>query len=234
VIYDADAMQDLTLSPERARFNRVIVGALDWLQVRATRHWLAVLNGALALALGLAILAPLLMAAGQPDLARPIYWIYQAVCHQWPFRTFFLFGADSTYSAEQIAAMVGADHIWNYVGGTGLGYKMAFCERDFAIVAAGLLMGLLYTRLRRRLAPPHLALFFGLLLPIAFDGVTQLVGLRESTWEFRVATGALAGAAAVWLTYPYLELVAERWLAAANWAHAAARSPGSAGPATER
>jgi uncharacterized membrane protein len=220
-------MQDLTLSPERARFNRVVVAALDSLQLRTTRHWLAAINGALALALGLAIVAPLLMAIGQPGLARPIYWMYQAVCHQWPFRSFFLFGADGTYSADQLAATVGDERIWDYVGDPGLGYKMAFCERDLAIVAAGLLMGLLYTRLRRRLAPPHLGLFFGLLLPIAFDGFTQLFGWRESTWEFRVATGALAGAAAVWLIFPYLEILAERWLAAARWA-----SPPAAGQRT--
>ena len=223
-------MHDVMLSPERARFNRVVVGTLDSVQIKATRHWLAAINSALALALGLAILAPLLMAIGQPELARPIYWIYQAVCHQWPFRSFFLFGADSTYGAEQLAATVGTDHAWDFVGGPDLGYKMAFCERDFAIVAAGLLMGLLYTRLRRRLAPPHLALFFGLLLPIVFDGLTQLVGLRESTWEFRVATGALAGAAAVWLIFPYLQILAERWLAAAAWANPAGPRSHQPGP----
>jgi uncharacterized membrane protein len=77
-------------------------------------------------------------------------------------------------------------------------------------------MGLLYVRVRRRLAPPRLLFYVGLLLPIIFDGITQLPGWRESIWEYRLSTGAIAGAATVWLLFPYLELRADSWLAAAT------------------
>jgi uncharacterized membrane protein len=157
------------------------------------------------------------MRLGYPQLAHPIYWLYQAVCHQWPFRTFFLFGPQPTYASDQIAALVGPDELWTLVGTPELGFKMAFCERDLAIVAAGLLMGLMYTRVRGRLAPPTILFYLALLLPIMMDGFTQLVGLRESTWEYRLATGAIAGAATVWLVFPYLDLLASRWLAAVSW-----------------
>ncbi len=43
----------------------------------------------------------------------------------------------------------------------------------------------------------------------ALDGLTQLVGWRESTWELRIATGVLFGIASGWFLYP-------RFLAAAR------------------
>ncbi len=43
------------------------------------------------------------------------------------------------------------------------------------------------------------------MIPIAIDGLTQLVGWRESNWLLRSITGALFGFAAVWLAYPYVD-----------------------------
>ncbi len=40
---------------------------------------------------------------------------------------------------------------------------------------------------------------------VDWDGLTQLVGLRESNWELRTLTGALFGAAAVWFASPYVD-----------------------------
>jgi uncharacterized membrane protein len=199
----------------RARYNHLVVGSLDRAQLGLASHWLALTNCGLVLILALPILAPVLVAIGQPQLAAPIYWIYRLVCHEWPFRSFFLFGQEPTYSIEQIAMVAGPDAIWDFAGNPQLGYKMAFCERDLAIVLAALGMGLLYIRYRRRLAPPRLLFYLLFLLPIAIDGFTQLPGWRESTWEYRVSTGAIAGVATVWLLFPYLQLRADRFLATA-------------------
>ncbi len=49
---------------------------------------------------------------------------------------------------------------------------------------------------------------------MAVDGFTQLVGWRESTVELRTLTGALFGAASVWLIYPRVDAVLERDLGA--------------------
>jgi uncharacterized membrane protein len=197
----------------RARYNRFVVSWLDAAQLGLARHWLATVNVGLAVTLGLPILAPVLVALGMPQVAAPIYWVYRAVCHQWAFRTFFLFGPQSVYSVDQIALTAGSEGIWDFAGSPELGYKMAFCERDLAIVLAGLAMGLLYVRYRRRLAPPTMSFYLLLLLPIAIDGFTQLFGWRESIWEYRVSTGAIAGVATVWLLFPYLEIRADRYLA---------------------
>jgi uncharacterized membrane protein len=42
-------------------------------------------------------------------------------------------------------------------------------------------------------------------LPLAVDGLTQLTGLRESTWELRVATGVLFSAGLGWYVLPHLD-----------------------------
>ena len=53
--------------------------------------------------------------------------------------------------------------------------------------------------------------FAVLVSPMALDGLTQLVGWRESTWELRMATGVLFGLASGWFLYPRL-FAAERTL----------------------
>ena len=43
------------------------------------------------------------------------------------------------------------------------------------------------------------------LIPIAVDGLTQMVGLRESNWVLRTVTGALFGFATVFFAYPFVD-----------------------------
>jgi uncharacterized membrane protein len=44
-----------------------------------------------------------------------------------------------------------------------------------------------------------------MMLPLAYDGFTQLFGLRQSTWEIRLLTGALFGLGAAWFAFPWLQ-----------------------------
>ena len=97
------------------------------------RHWLLVTNGAVAVFVALPLLAPVLMAAGRPDLAAPIYAAYHYVCHQWAFRSYFLFGPEVTYGADMLSDLVGTSAMYGLLGSSDLGYKVAFCERDLAI-----------------------------------------------------------------------------------------------------
>jgi uncharacterized membrane protein len=196
----------------RARYNHALIRGLDVVQFGLIHHWLAAMNLALFVAISLPMLAPLLMASGFPQVAEPIYQFYGLICHQWPFRSFFLFGPDLTYGQQELEGLAGTLGVWGFVGSPQTGYKMAFCERDLAIGLGGLLMGLLYVHFRRRLAPPQLPFYLALLLPLALDGFTQLPGWRESTWEYRVATGAIAGVATMWLILPYCDLRADRFL----------------------
>ncbi len=190
---------------------RTLVISLDKLIFQLAKHWLLVFNLVTGIYAGLPFLAPALMFWGLTSWGRAIYTLYIPACHQLPWRSFFLFGAQPTYSYQALQNAVGPDGLltlWEarrFYGTPALGYKLAYCERDTAIYTAIFLAGLLFTLLRHRLKPLPWALCFLSLLPMAIDGTGQLLGLWESAPLARVITGGLFGTACVWLTYPYLE-----------------------------
>jgi uncharacterized membrane protein len=153
-----------------------IADGIDAIVEHGSRHWLALLGGGFFLWNAQFYLAPALRAAGQSTLAKPIYAYDGLFCHQRADRSFFVFGE-----------------------------KMACCERCAAIYGTLFLCTLLFAFLRSRLPIPRWRTLFLLSLPIAIDGGTQLVGLRESTAALRVITGALFGFAAAWLMLTVLE-----------------------------
>ena len=170
-------------------------------------------NVAVAIFVGLPFLAPVLLALGYDEPANTIYAAYQLVCHQWAFRSYFLFGPHAEYGPHVLSGIVGPEAMYGFVGSPELGYKVAFCERDVAIYVAVLFAGMAYGRFRDRLPSLGLAGYALLILPMALDGFTQLFGWRESTVELRTLTGALFGVASVWLIYPRVDAVLERDLA---------------------
>jgi uncharacterized membrane protein len=187
---------------------------------------LPVVNLMVALFVGLPFLAPILLALGQDGAATAIYAAYEVVCHQWAFRSYFLFGPHPEYGHGTLSALVGPDAVYHFVGSPELGYKVAFCQRDVAIYLAVLTAGLAYGRYRDRLPTLGLAAYALLILPMAVDGLTQLFGWRESTVELRTLTGALFGVASVWLIYPRVDAIFERDIGSIR-----ATASTSAGPA---
>jgi uncharacterized membrane protein len=194
--------------------------AINRLAAWLARHWLAVFNIAVAIFLGLPLLAPILMQAGLTGPARLIYAVYAPTCHQLPERSFFFFGpsvAPSVADLEESHAIPAGLSILQhqalrFIGTPDTGYKVAICERDVAIYGGILVSGLIFGALRpvlrrngRRLPKMPLWLYGLLLVPLIVDGITQLFGLRESTWWLRLITGCIFGAATVWLTYPYID-----------------------------
>jgi uncharacterized membrane protein len=169
------------------------------------RHWLWLANLAVGVFVALPLLAPVLMATGHDELAAPLYAGYHYVCHQWAFRSYFLFGPAATYSPDVLGALLGDRDMYLTLGSPELGYKVAFCERDLAIYLTVLLSGLAYGRLRGRLSGLNLAGYALMILPMALDGFSQLFGWHESTPLLRGLTGALFGLASVWLIYPRID-----------------------------
>lgn len=183
------------------------------------RHWLAIFNTAWALYFLLPLTAPLFMQVGLVTPARVIYGLYSFTCHQLPDHSYFLFGSNPVPLIPDLEANgmgEGLDLLQRrqFIGNPELGYKTAICQRDLAIYGAVLAAGLLYALVRRRMRQLPLWLFLIFLIPIGVDGLTQLVGLRESNWELRTLTGALFGAAAVWFAYPYVDDAMQEVLAA--------------------
>lgn len=207
---------------------RSVVLALDRGAAAFARHWLLVLNLFMAGYVGTPFLAPVLMKAGQPALAGVIYTVYSPLCHQLAYRSWFLFGEQSSYPRQEFQALTGIDpnDLWAaraFWGNPQMGYKVAFCERDVAIygglLLAGLVYGLPFVRGRLPALPWWAWVLIGL-VPIGLDGFSQLFsqypynllpGLqllppRESTPLLRTLTGALFGVANAWLAYPHVEI----------------------------
>ena len=182
----------------------------DGIVLGIARHWLLLINAAVAVYLLLPLAAPLLVNAGYERPARVIYSLYSFACHQLPERSYFLFGAEPFYSLSTLEAdgLLPGQNLFGrrtFTGNPLTGYKTALCQRDIAIYGSVLLGGLLFALLRRRLRPPSVKVYLLFLIPIALDGFTQLFGLRLSNWWLRSVTGAIFGGASVWLAYPYLE-----------------------------
>jgi uncharacterized membrane protein len=170
-----------------------------------TRHWLAVVNVAMGLVLGVALLAPWLMLHGAPGAGQLIYLMYRPLCHQLPERSFFLGGPQAAYTLPELNAHLGYEAPARWIGDAQLGFKMAFCERDAAIYAGWLAAGLGFGLVRRRFRGLSWQVMVALAVPITVDGVGQLFGAWESTWWMRVITGVLFAVGTVGFAYPFIE-----------------------------
>jgi uncharacterized membrane protein/glutaredoxin len=186
---------------ERVRRGQTISSAdrlMNWLST----HYLAVVNFFILLYFGLPVLAPVLMNAGATLPANMIYTIYKPLCHQFGFRSFFLFGEQPYYplaeagiagvkTSEQVTGFTDLQNpaafsrfeARQYTGNETVGYKIALCERDIAIYGAILLFGLVYAATGRRLKPLHWTLWVLLgMLPIGLDGFSQLFSQVKWPW----------------------------------------------------
>ena len=182
----------------------------DRIVLGITRHWLALFNLALLAFVGMPFVAPTLMYLGATGPARLIYLVYAPTCHQLPDRSYFLFGEKRVYTVEQLedaGVLLGTGLLERrrFVGDETLGWKVALCERDLAIYGSMIVAGLLFGLFRRRVPKLPVKIYLLFLIPIAVDGLTQLFGLRTSSWWLRTLTGALFGMATVWLAYPYVQ-----------------------------
>ena len=184
----------------------------DRLAESIAKHWLRMVCIVLAIFVGIPWLAPVFAALGWWGAADPIYTAYALTCHQLPERA-----------------------------GTVFGYQVAFCFRNTAIYAGVLGFGMLYGLARDRdiafLRPLRRAipwwLFVLMLLPLVVDGVTHMLGVRDTmgdimmdkpefgsflvgsqvfslNWWLRVLTGGLAGLGAVWFAFPRMARAVEQ------------------------
>ncbi|MEX1020554.1 MAG: DUF2085 domain-containing protein [Litorilinea sp.] len=195
---------------QSAQIDSAISRAANNLVLWIARHWLALFTTAWGLYVFLPFLAPILLQGGFTAPATLIYTLYSYACHQLPDHSYFLFGNSLAPNAATLeaAGMPAGPNLFAqraFVGGADVGYKVALCQRDVAIYGAIFLCGLLFALIRNRLESPSIRVYLLFLIPIALDGGTQLIGLRESNWLLRTLTGALFGAASVWLIYPYVE-----------------------------
>lgn len=181
---------------------RSIVVALDKGILWFTRRWLIVIAILAGLYSGVPFLAPVAMHLGWTGAANVIYTVYRPVCHQFAFRSWFLYGEQSVYprekaglaniesfeeAASQEAFFNGIDlsvldtdliiAAKNFAGSPTMGWKVAFCERDVAIYASIALFGLFFfVASRLGIEIPKLPFWAYILIaiaPIGLDGFSQ-------------------------------------------------------------
>jgi len=174
------------------------------------RHWLALFNMAWGMYVILPMLAPMFMQLGLILPARAIYGLYSFLCHQIPDHSYFLFGPIFAPQGPELeaAGMAAGGNLLlqrKFIGNSEIGYKVALCQRDLAIYSSVFVSGIVYSFIRGRIKPLSFKLYILFVLPMAIDGITQMVGLRMSNWWLRGITGALFGAASIWLAYPYVD-----------------------------
>jgi uncharacterized membrane protein len=178
------------------------ITASDRISNWISQHYLLLLNLFMALYVGLPFLAPTLMKAGVEVPARVIYTVYSPLCHQFGFRSFFLYGEQSVYPLKEAGLqniksfdeITGLKDLSNpsspdrlqarqFIGDELTGYKVALCERDVAIYGGLLLFGLVFGLTKRRIPPLHWALWLFIGLgPIGLDGFSQLFSQFELPW----------------------------------------------------
>ncbi len=181
------------------------------LVLRLARHWLVIVLGFLLLYTGLSLTPPLFMKAGWPGAADVLYKVYAPLCHQFAFRSWFLFGDQLVYPRQAAGSSLGSFEsyaaqdphfagidlaVWSadlqlkarsFKGNEQMGYKTALCERDVAIYGMMFLAGLLFLRVRRWLRPAPIGLYIVLgLAPLGLDGFSQMFSYAPfDLWPIR-------------------------------------------------
>jgi uncharacterized membrane protein len=210
------------------------ISRADRISFWLSRHYLALVNLLLLLYIGLPFLAPVFKQAGADGAAEIIYKAYRPLCHQWGFRSFFLFGEQAYYphAAAGIPGVLTFEAVTGisdqndpareaarrFEGDPALGFKVALCQRDIAIWGSLLLFGLVYAVAGRRMPRlPWWAWIVIGLFPMGLDGLSQVVSqfqypafqtilpYRESTPFLRTLTGFLFGFTTAWYGFPIVE-----------------------------
>lgn len=168
------------ISVRRQRFSRVVTNAIEGVFDPFQRHWLAFLNGALALFIGVSALGPVGYALGLTGPSSAVFDFYRFFCGQVPSHSFYI-----------------------------AGYQMCLCSRCLAIysslLAGGLILSLFRYRAFFHIRPISWKMWVLAMIPMALDGGTQLFGLHESNVYLRLLTGIIFGLGTAWFVLPQIE-----------------------------
>ena len=125
----------------------------------------------------LLLVTPYITARGFILPSRFLYHFFSYFCHQKPERSFFLWG-------EQLPV----------------------CARDCSFYVAALISTCIYPKIRGMCNPDMIPKVYLIvfLLPMAVDGGTQFLGLRESTNVLRALTGFSAGLIVPFYVIPFV------------------------------
>jgi uncharacterized membrane protein len=139
-------------------------------------YWPHILTTVTGLVVAAAFSVPVLSYFGLDAIAKPIFYSMHYICAQVPAHSFYIFG-----------------------------HQLGLCARNLSIYTSMFVGCLVFTLSKKRLPGIPWWLWAILILPMAWDGGTQMFGWRESSWELRVITGTLFGLADVWFVLPLIQ-----------------------------
>lgn len=176
-----------------------------------------------------AFLAPIFQFSGFQRPADLLYRFYSSTCHQFAFRSWFLYGKQPFYALERAGIQnfdtyeqisgkspKDLDTARHFTGNTKSGYKVALCQRDVAIFSGLIFAALGFSIWKRKWQPipVFMSIVIGV-LPIFIDGISQLGGNafalftflspRESYPVMRTLTGLLFGITTGLYLFPKME-----------------------------
>jgi len=138
-------------------------------------YWAHIIMIVLGSLVFIALAIPFLSYFGLDSIAKTLFFALHYVCAQIPSHSFYLFG-----------------------------HQIGLCARNLSIYASMFLGSLIFVLSKKRVPGIPWWVWVLMLLPIAVDGLTQMVGWHESTWVLRVITGTLFGLGNVWFALPMM------------------------------
>src|SRR5436305_8501242 len=139
-------------------------------------YWAHIITAVLGLLVATALSIPFLSYFGLDAIAKPLFFSLHFVCAQIPSHSFYIFG-----------------------------HQLGLCERNFSIYTSMFIASLIFVLSKKRLPGIPWWIWVLMILPMAWDGITQMFGLRESTWVLRAITGTLFGLGNIWFVLPLIQ-----------------------------
>jgi uncharacterized membrane protein len=149
---------------------------LDIITDFLVEYWAHIVTIVLGVLVLSAILIPFLSYLGLDSIAKPLFFSLHLVCAQIPSHSFYI-----------------------------LGHQLGLCARNFSIYTSMFIGSLIFVLTKKRMCGIPWWFWILMMLPMAWDGTTQLVGWRESDWVLRLITGTLFGAGNVWFALPMMQ-----------------------------
>ena len=173
----------------------------DRLTSVVAKNWLLIFSLSIGIYVGLPFLAPVFKHLGFDGLADSIYFLYSFLCHQYPQRSFFLFGQSTSYPIDSIRLWQDTSNpllLGKFIGNSQLGWKVAWSDRMVAMYSSIPVLSWLWYPFRKKIKPLPLWGFFLFLLPMGMDGITHVIsdlsglgnGFRSSNIWLKTVTGS--------------------------------------------
>ena len=142
------------------------------------RNWFVVFSILYGTFVLLPFLAPVFTKFGLHQWGNAIYFMYSFVCHQLPQRSWFLFGAQPSYSLGAIQAAWQNTNdpliLRQFIGNAEMGWKVAWSDRMFSMYGGVLFFAWIWYLLRKWIGELPLWGFILLALPMILDGVSHM------------------------------------------------------------